>query len=197
MKKYVFDLDGTLANMMHRVPLIRLMVGSPLKYGGVQGRVVSITTQHHREEQVVTLVDSEDMANTLNLPLANALEVFKKDWDTFFAKVKDDSPILPLCNLFLLLQDQEDIFLTICTGRNAVCTEDTMEWLELWGLKPDRVMFRREDDRRPDFKVKFDMYTALLSQKLKPDLVFDDRQQVVDMWRKEGIRVCQVAPGNF
>ena len=29
------------------------------------------------------------------------------------------------------------------------------------------------------------------------ELVFDDRQQVVDMWREKGYRVCQVDVGNF
>ena len=28
-------------------------------------------------------------------------------------------------------------------------------------------------------------------------LVVDDRQKVVDMWRREGLVCCQVAPGNF
>jgi hypothetical protein len=28
-------------------------------------------------------------------------------------------------------------------------------------------------------------------------LVVDDRQQVVDMWRKEGLTCLQVAEGNF
>ena len=29
------------------------------------------------------------------------------------------------------------------------------------------------------------------------DMVFDDRNQVVDMWRKNGLTCFQVADGNF
>lgn len=32
---------------------------------------------------------------------------------------------------------------------------------------------------------------------LDPKLVFDDRTRVVDMWRQEGLRAVQVAPGDF
>ena len=31
----------------------------------------------------------------------------------------------------------------------------------------------------------------------KPELVFDDRSSVVDMWRSKGLRAVQVAPGDF
>ena len=31
----------------------------------------------------------------------------------------------------------------------------------------------------------------------EPFLVFDDRQRVVDMWRRNGIQCCQVAPGDY
>ena len=31
----------------------------------------------------------------------------------------------------------------------------------------------------------------------KPNLVFEDRKRVVDMWRAEGVQCCQVAAGDF
>ena len=30
-----------------------------------------------------------------------------------------------------------------------------------------------------------------------PTMAFDDRQQVVDMWRERGLTVAQVAEGDF
>ena len=37
----------------------------------------------------------------------------------------------------------------------------------------------------------------LIKADWNPDMVFDDRNQVVDMWRANGIPCLQVAPGNF
>ena len=36
-----------------------------------------------------------------------------------------------------------------------------------------------------------------LPENERPTLVFDDRDRVVAVWRKHGIRCCQVAPGDF
>ena len=57
--------------------------------------------------------------------------------------------------------------------------------------------FRDDDDNRRDDVVKEEMYEQMLKDGYDPKLVFDDRQQVVDMWRSKGIRVCQVAVGDF
>ena len=56
---------------------------------------------------------------------------------------------------------------------------------------------RKDGDRREDNLVKRDILIAMKNEGYNPVLVFDDRQTVVDMWRKQGVRVAQVAPGDF
>ena len=54
------------------------------------------------------------------------------------------------------------------------------------------LVMRKADDRRPDTEVKLDMVRQL---GLTPDdvlCVLDDRQCVVDMWRENGFRCLQV-----
>jgi hypothetical protein len=49
-------------------------------------------------------------------------------------------------------------------------------------------------DHQPDTQLK---QNWLKTQANLPDLVFEDRASVVEMWRSNGIVCCQVAPGNF
>jgi hypothetical protein len=53
---------------------------------------------------------------------------------------------------------------------------------------------RDEGDHRPDIILKKEWLDAC---DVKPSLVFEDRASVVSMWRENGIRCCQVAPGDF
>jgi hypothetical protein len=55
---------------------------------------------------------------------------------------------------------------------------------------------RKAGDYRQDAIVKAEWLEALPEDQ-RPVLAFDDRQQVVDMWRAHGVRCCQVAPGDF
>ena len=59
-------------------------------------------------------------------------------------------------------------------------------------------MFLRPDDSfEPDEQFKKRVLDELINAGWKPDMVFDDRDKVVNMWRENGIPCLQVAPGNF
>ena len=60
------------------------------------------------------------------------------------------------------------------------------------------LFMRPDDSYEPDheFKKK-SLGLSLIKADWKPDMVFDDRDQVVSMWRAEGIPCLQVAPGAF
>ena len=64
---------------------------------------------------------------------------------------------------------------------------------EHWSDHLDELLvMRKADDRRPDTEVKLEMVREL---GLTPDdvlCVLDDRQRVVDMWRDNGFRCLQV-----
>jgi hypothetical protein len=56
---------------------------------------------------------------------------------------------------------------------------------------------RAEKDYRKDSIVKVELLEQIRKDFANPWLWVDDRQQVVDAIRGEGIRVLQVAPGDF
>lgn len=112
------------------------------------------------------------------------------DWD----KVINDKPNLPVVELVRDLKSKHKII--IFSGRDSVCKEETMTWLSMWGISWDYIDMRTEGDTRKDSIVKKEMF-----DKVKNNYnilgVFDDRNQVVEMWRSLGLTCFQVAEGNF
>jgi hypothetical protein len=123
--------------------------------------------------------------------------VTEDDWTEFFMDVYKDEPIKPMADLFNKFVNAGDTVL-ICTGRDETFGGPlTMEWLKKHKLNPTQVFFRQGEDRRPDHIIKREMLHVIIEKYGKPDIVFEDRKRVVDMWREHGIFTCQVADGDF
>lgn len=84
----------------------------------------------------------------------------------------------------------------ILTGRDESCRELTTEWLNFYDIPFDEMYMRPENDYRKDSIVKKEIYDNELKN-YNVLFVYDDRNQVVDMWRGLGVKVFQVEPGNF
>lgn len=140
MAFYVFDLDGTLANLEHRKHLLD-----------------------------------------------------QKDWRGFFAAVDGDEPIPKVFAVFHALMSAGHT-IEIWSGRSDECRDLTRAWLIRHGV-PESVplIMRRAGDHRPDDLVKREFLRGCN----EPDVIFDDRKRVVDMWRSYGITCFQVAEGDF
>lgn len=62
----------------------------------------------------------------------------------------------------------------------------------------DALFMREKGDFRKDCYVKFELYHEEIAPQYDVKYVFDDRNQVVDMWRNGCKLTClQVADGNF
>ena len=118
-----------------------------------------------------------------------------KDWDAFYASVKYDAPIPEMVKLCKSLHVLNKI--VICTGRSDVCKNDTVDWLWTNGLQCDALFMRKANDRRPDYVVKLDLLKQMRISGFDPYMVFEDRSQVVKMWRDAGIRCLQVCEGDY
>ena len=166
----VFDLDGTLADTTHRQHI--LAEGGPSK------------------------------------------------WDRFFAACDGDAPNSPVIEVAKALYRDGDS-IEIWSGRSESVQEMTLDWLwreagvrvartvpkkfdwerrEKWGTPEwlvGRLLMRPVGDYRPDDELKRELLIRSREQGFSPDLVFDDRKRVVDMWRSEGVPCFQVAEGSF
>jgi phosphatidate phosphatase APP1 len=94
------------------------------------------------------------------------------------------------------LYDHEFRFIYV-SGRKEATRKATWDWLAKHGFPPGPIHLRADGDYRKDSIVKAEIADR---ENLTMDTVFcvfDDRNQVVDMWRARGIRVFQVANGDF
>jgi predicted kinase len=85
-----------------------------------------------------------------------------------------------------------------CSGRTDDCRDDTQDWLDRHVGVPYEALFMREyGDQRRDSIVKAEIFDREIRGRYHVVAVFDDRDQVVRMWRSLGLTVFQVAEGNF
>lgn len=79
-------------------------------------------------------------------------------------------------------------------GKREVCVTDQLDT-----ALPDYELFMRATgDKRRDSIVKFELYNEHIKDRYYVDFVLDDRNSVVDMWRRDaGLPTFQVAPGDF
>ncbi len=86
----------------------------------------------------------------------------------------------------------------IClSGRDMCCMVETEKWLIENGVRPDLLFMRPLNDFRKDSIVKREIYENEIRDKYRVVAIYDDRNQVVEMWRSLGLKVFQVADGNF
>jgi predicted kinase len=115
-------------------------------------------------------------------------------------RVGIDTPNWPIIRLVQSLQASGNriVFLS---GRDAVCQPETMAWLEHYVGLPSteyQLFMRPQNDNRKDAIVKQELFDQHIAGQYYVELVVDDRQQVVDMWRRTlGLTCVQVDYGDF
>lgn len=110
--------------------------------------------------------------------------------------VDEDEPIEHVVRLVQQLKVAGHLIILL-SGRDGVSEALTREWLDVYEIPFDMLYMRAIDDSRPDDKVKLEIYNDKIKDKFFIAGVLDDRKKVVDMWRKQGLFVAQVADGLF
>jgi hypothetical protein len=87
--------------------------------------------------------------------------------------------------------------LIFVSGRFEKYRAQTTEWLARNGFKEGKLLMRADGDVRKDSTVKREIFDKHIRNYYNVQCVFDDRNQVVEMWRKLGLTVFQVADGRF
>lgn len=194
---YIFDLDGTLALIEHRRPLVQLMPGSKVLvegmsavYAGPNDKVPGDFWINHGPGVGTYSWHPSDVK-------------FTPDWKAFFAACVGDQPNTPVIKvLHSLRYAAADV--RIFSGRSDEVREQTVAWLlkhttfvrrELNGSV---LRMRKAGDYTPDDVLKKQWLDELSTHdRMRLMCVFDDRDKVVKMWRDNGVACFQVAPGEF
>lgn len=85
----------------------------------------------------------------------------------------------------------------IVSGRGEQQRTTTIDWLWSNQISHHGVYMRAKLDYRADDIVKSEILDMILASGRTPTLVLDDRDRVVKMWRDRGLKVIQVAEGDF
>ena len=88
----------------------------------------------------------------------------------------------------------------IVSGRHSTCGEETIAWLNLYGVKFHFILMRAAWDSRHDYIVKQEILDELLTMLPKEniELVIDDRAAVIlNCWLKNGLSVQPVYNGEL
>ena len=88
-------------------------------------------------------------------------------------------------------------YIIICSWREDTCRVETEKWLIDNKIPYDKLFMRKEWDKRKDSIVKYEILTNDIIPHYYVKWVFDDRDQVVKMWREAGLRCYQVNYGSF
>lgn len=114
-----------------------------------------------------------------------------------YESVADDLPNTPVINTVQKLMSEAEIIFV--SGREDNCRTATEEWLKdnLGFFHAPQLHMRKTHDYRPDYVIKGELFDAHIRDHYDVLGVFDDRDQVVKMWRSIGLTVFQVADGNF
>ncbi len=113
-----------------------------------------------------------------------------------YTQVSLDRPNYPVIDVLreLSLLGHRIVF---TSGRPESCRQDTEDWLRTFVGVPFVLIMRATGDARPDWIVKYELFDKHIRDEYNVLGVFDDRDQVVSMWREIGLTCFQVDFGDF
>jgi hypothetical protein len=83
------------------------------------------------------------------------------------------------------------------SGREDKFRTQTESFLRQNHCPPGPLFMRTAGDYRKDAIIKTEIFDSEVRNKYRVRFVLDDRNQVVEMWRKMGLVCLQVADGAF
>lgn len=115
-----------------------------------------------------------------------------------YSRVGTDMPNYPVLDVARTLHDEGN-WILFTSGRPEDCREDTEDWLDIFakGFTNSELLMRASGDTRADYIVKHEIFRRDITPFYNVRGAFDDRDQVVEMWRRIGLTCFQVAEGNF
>lgn len=125
------------------------------------------------------------------------LDQAKPNWRKFNDKMGEDAPNIPIVTLYKTLWQSGNYEVIIVTGRNEQYRRITEQWLTWNDIPFGRMLMRADNDNRADHIIKQEILNGLLAEGKDIAFTVDDRQQVVDMWRSNGITCLQCDVGDF
>jgi predicted kinase len=149
----------------------------------------TITEHLNPDNEAAVIFDIDGTLAHMNRDTRSPYDWHKVGEDEPDAAVRDMAKILNT-NLYFKTK------VIICTGRDAVCINETEKWLSDNNISYSEIHFRKKGDQRADWVVKEEMWRKIADDNYIVAM-FDDRLQVVRRARALGLKVFNVEYNNF
>lgn len=198
----IWDIDGTLADLEHRVPWIT--IGAWCPNCSSEGRPI------YASKGTGFVPDGFDGWENGNWTCKycgqpggdsgdnSKRKLSRKFHNMFYSLCDYDAPIDIVLKWAREWHDPANKKLSlVVTGRSPEngTAEKTMEWLRLNNMPYDHIYTRRPFNHGPDTVEKQLILNDLLNSGLQKEqikFIVDDRPSVIQMWRDNGLRVIPV-----
>lgn len=143
------------------------------------------------------MVDLDGTLANLNHRLHYVRREGKKDWGGFFRECGNDGLYDCVAGV-VRLEATAGTDIVFCSGRDEEqCRDLTKDWLESHGFSTKNLVMRPKLNYKSDNITKIMLYKYEIEPYYNVKYVLDDRDQVVEAWRKLGLVCFQVRPGDF
>lgn len=113
------------------------------------------------------------------------------------SRCDEDLPNIPVVNM-VKNYHHLGYKIILASGREDTFKPQTLLWLEKYEVSYELLIMRKAGDFRKDAIIKKEIFTNHIEGKYYVELVLDDRNQVVDLWRNDLHLPCfQVFYGDF
>ena len=155
-----------------------------------------VADEVHEKAEVVPYIPDPSLPKAIIVDIDGtvALHGSRDPFDE--TRVHEDHPNEAVIKIVRAMADAgyHVIFLS---GRTDACQDATMDWLDKHVAVSYELHMRKAGDGRKDWIVKQELFDSFVRDKYNVACVFDDRDQVVQLWRAMGLTCSQVAEGNF
>ena len=119
------------------------------------------------------------------------------NWRAFNENMGEDKPNAPIVKLYRTFWETQCYEILLVSGRSETHRKLTEQWLAWNEIPFSQILMRQDKDYRADYIVKEEILHKLQQKGKNILFVVDDRNQVVDMWRRNGITCLQCDYGDF
>lgn len=149
------------------------------------------------EKRTAIMVDLDGTLANLNHRLHYVRGEGKKDWGSFFRECGKDGLYECVAGI-VRLEHSSGTEIVYCSGRDEEqCRNLTHDWLQGHGFIAPTLVMRPKLNYKADNITKIMLYKYEIEPFYDVKYVLDDRNQVVEAWRKIGLVCMQVRPGEF
>lgn len=113
------------------------------------------------------------------------------------SRAHEDLVDIHVANVLSILAETNNLEIILLSGRSVDHAPETIQWLQSKSIPYDGLFMRPSGDIRKDSVVKNELFREHVEPHYNVLGVFDDRNQVVDMWRQIGLKCFQVQEGDF